>query len=68
MTEDQAAGLTREVWPEAEGFEQTVGGWTYRMGGGYAGVRDTGEVAEDPQGLRAHAQQWVRHEPLTRQP
>lgn len=54
MTEammDQARGL----WPEAEGFERCAGGWTFRVGGGYAYITDAGWVASEPEGTRRHA-------------
>lgn len=52
-----------EVWPEAEGFERAPGGWTFRVGAGYASVTNSGEVATDPQGTRAHA---IRFMPAAR--
>ena len=55
MTEDTAIEKARETWPEAEGFERVPGGWTFRVGGGYAWITLAGRVATDPEGIRSHA-------------
>ncbi|WP_331731269.1 hypothetical protein [Kitasatospora sp. NBC_01300] len=55
MDEESAIASARQVWPEAEGFERAPGGWTFRVGGGYAWITDAGQVATDPEGLRSHA-------------
>lgn len=57
MREDAAIVRAQEVWPEAEGFESAPGGWTFRVGGGYAWVTNSGIVSSDPEGLRSHARQ-----------
>ncbi|MGW2456798.1 hypothetical protein ACWCTA_36545 [Streptomyces sp. NPDC001704] len=59
MTEETAIESARQVWPEAEGFELAPGGWTFRVGGGYAWITDAGRVASDPEGLRSHARQRI---------
>ncbi|MFF1594085.1 hypothetical protein ACFVY0_39235 [Streptomyces sp. NPDC058286] len=59
MTEEAAITGARDVWPEAEGCEPAPDGWTFRVGGGYAWIADTGRVAADPEGLRSHAQQRI---------
>ncbi|MFJ8677313.1 hypothetical protein [Streptomyces sp. NPDC093589] len=59
MKEEAAAASAREVWPEAEGFELAPGGWTFRVGGGYAWITNSGHVAVDPEGLRSHARQRI---------
>ncbi|GAA1265827.1 MULTISPECIES: hypothetical protein [Streptomyces] len=59
MTEETAIESARKVWPEAEGFEPAAGGWTFRVGGGYAWITDSGRVAADPEGLRSHARQRI---------
>ncbi|MET7844383.1 hypothetical protein ABZT45_38565 [Streptomyces sp. NPDC005356] len=59
MTEDSAIESARGAWPEAEGFEPVRGGWTFRVGGGYAWITDSGRVAADPEGLRSHARQRI---------
>ncbi|MGW5336233.1 hypothetical protein [Streptomyces bauhiniae] len=56
MTEETAIETARQTWPEAEGFEPVRGGWTFRVGGGYAWITAAGRVASDPEGLRSHAQ------------
>ncbi|MFI6449666.1 hypothetical protein [Kitasatospora sp. NPDC050543] len=55
MEEEVAIESARQVWPEAEGFKPAPGGWTFRVGGGYAWITDSGQVATDPEGLRSHA-------------
>ncbi|MFE4723115.1 hypothetical protein ACFRLW_43450 [Streptomyces sp. NPDC056728] len=60
MKEEAAIERAREVWPEAEGFEPVHGGWTFRVGGGYAWITDAGRVAADLEGLRSHARQRIR--------
>lgn len=62
LTEAEAIEKAREVWPEAEGFELTFGGWTFRVGAGYASVTTLGTVARDPQGTRAHALRFMTEE------
>ncbi|MFB8000609.1 hypothetical protein ACFC4G_48815 [Streptomyces sp. NPDC056002] len=59
MKEETAIESAREVWPEAEGFGRAADGWTFRCGGGYAWITDTGRVATDPEGLRSHARQRI---------
>lgn len=59
MNEDAAISAAREVWPEAEGFEPAPGGWTFRVGGGYAWVTNSGRVSHDPEGLRSHARRFL---------
>ncbi len=59
MTEEAAVESARGVWPEAEGFESAPGGWTFRVGGGYAWITDAGRVAVDPEGLRSHARNRI---------
>ncbi len=59
MQEESATTSAREVWPEAEGFERVPGGWTFRVGAGYASITDDGRVATSPQGLRSHAQKFM---------
>lgn len=49
----------RDVWPEAEGFEAAPGGWTFRVGSGYAWITNSGRVADNPEGLRIHAQRRI---------
>lgn len=63
LTEAEAIEKAREVWPEAEGFELTFGGWTFRVGAGYASVTTLGTVATDPQGTRAHVNVQVSRHP-----
>lgn len=58
--EDTPMEAARKVWPEAEGFERVPGGWTFRCGGGYAWVADSGQVAGESQGSRRDAQRWMR--------
>lgn len=57
MKEEAAIESARGVWPEAEGFEPAPGGWTFRVGAGYAWMTDSGHVSADPEGLRSHARQ-----------
>ncbi|MFZ3562792.1 hypothetical protein [Streptomyces sp. BH055] len=59
---DEAAAIerAREVWPEAEGFEPVPGGWTFRVGGGYAWITNAGRVAPDPEGTRSDALRGIR--------
>lgn len=59
ITEQTAMTKAREVWPEAEGFERARGGWTFRVGAGYASVADSGRVAEHPQGTRGYAVRFM---------
>lgn len=59
MSEETAIEAARAVWPEAEGFERVPGGWTFRVGAGYASVSDSGLVATDPQGTRGHARRFM---------
>jgi len=59
MTEAEVTDAARQVWPEAEGFEAIPGGWTFRVGAGYASVTNTGQVATDPQGTRRHAERFM---------
>lgn len=54
----------REVWPEAEGFERVPGGWTFRVGAGYASVADSGHVTRDPQGTRSDAKRFMQPQPF----
>lgn len=63
LTEAEAIEKAREVWPEAEGFELTFGGWTFRVGAGYASVTTLGTVATDPQGTRRHALRFMQETP-----
>ncbi|MFE0389526.1 hypothetical protein ACFW1F_36510 [Streptomyces bungoensis] len=56
---DELTEKAREVWPEAEGFQQAPGGWTFRVGAGYASITRTGQVATDPQGTRSDAQRFM---------
>ena len=58
-TEEEAAVLAREVWPEAEGFLPCTRGWTFRVGAGYASVTRQGHVAKDPQGTRYDAVSYM---------
>ena len=55
MAEGGGARRPREVWPEAEGFESAPGGWTFRVGGGYAWIMNAGRMATYPEGLRSDA-------------
>lgn len=55
MNETEAIETAREEWPEAEGFERAAGGWTFRVGAGYAWMTSGGYVSLNPEGLRAHA-------------
>ncbi|MET8103005.1 hypothetical protein ABZV29_42420 [Streptomyces sp. NPDC005236] len=59
LAEAEATEQAREVWPEAEGFERVPGGWTFRVGAGYASVTDSGRVATYPQGTRGHTQRFM---------
>lgn len=59
MNEDTATESARKVWPEAEGFVRVPGGWTFRVGAGYAWITDAGHVSENPQGTRRHAHIWM---------
>lgn len=59
MKEEAAIESAREVWPEAEGFESSPGGWTFRVGGGYAWLTDSGRVASDPEQFRSHARRRI---------
>lgn len=59
ISEEAAMEQARGLWPEAEGFERVPGGWTFRVGGGYASVTDAGRVATDPQGTRGHAKRFM---------
>lgn len=59
MTEQEATALARGMWPEAEGFQRAAGGWTFRIGGGYASVSSRGRVATQPQGTRRQAERFM---------
>jgi hypothetical protein len=50
-----AIEMAREIWPELEGFAPSPGGWTFRVGAGYAWMTYSGHVSADPEGTRSHA-------------
>ncbi|WP_327668127.1 MULTISPECIES: hypothetical protein [unclassified Streptomyces] len=60
MHEVEAVERAQEVWPEAEAFEMVSGGWTFRVGGGYAWNTDAGRVASAPEGTRSDAVRGIR--------
>lgn len=58
-TEATAYAAARLLWPEAEAFEPARGGWTFRVGAGYASVTHDGWVSEHPQGTRKDAERFM---------
>lgn len=61
LREAEAMERAQHIWAEAEGFLPVLsGGWTFRVGGGYASITETGRVAMEPQGTRSDAERFMR--------